>query len=156
MLKQVFYIVFGLTLLWGNICHAESVLSDSDVVLYKQIFQAHRSGDFKKAQKLEGKLSNHLLDGYILYDRYFSPLYKTKKEDISAWFSHYADLAVATDMYELGKQKKATLPPQKPKGLFGGQSGTCSAVFRPEPIDLIRGKSFSYLSSKDAVTAKKL
>lgn len=155
MLKQVFYIVFGLTLLWGNICHAESVLSDSDVVLYKQIFQAHRSGDFKKAQKLEGKLSNHLLDGYILYDRYFSPLYKTKKEDISAWFSHYADLAVATDMYELGKQKKATLPPQKPKGLFGGQSGTCSAVFRPEPIDLIRGKSFSYLSSKDAVTAKK-
>ena len=145
----------GGALLWGHVCYAESVLSDADVKVYKQIFKAQQTGDFKKAQNLEKDIHNHLLDGYVLYDRYFSPAYKTKKEDITKWLNRYADLAVATDMYELGKQKKASLPAEKPKGLFGGKVGTCSAVFRPEPIDLIRGKSFSYLNASKAAQAKK-
>ncbi|MDY6408170.1 MAG: transglycosylase SLT domain-containing protein [Pseudomonadota bacterium] len=131
-------------------------MSDTDVGLYKQILRAHHDGHFKQAQKLQEKITNHILDGYILYDRYFSPRYKTKASEITAWFDGYADLAVASDMYDLGRQKKATLPPRKPKGLFGGQAGTCSAVFRPEPIDLIRGKTFSYLGSKDSSQAKSI
>ena len=155
MLKRFLYVVMGGILLWGNICRAESVLSDADVKLYQQIFKAQHTGDVKTAKTLQSKLNNHLLDGYILYDRYFSPSYKTKKGEITEWLNTYADLAVATDVYELGKQKKATLPPQKPKGIFGGQVGTCSAVFRPEPIDLIRGKTFPYLSGQNASKAKK-
>ena len=145
----------GVILLWRGCCHADSVLSNSDISLYKQVFQAQQQSDFKKAKSLQQKISNHLLDGYILYDRYFSPHYKTKKEDITAWLDHYSDLAVATDIYALGKQKKATLPPQKPKGIFGGRAKTCSGVFRPEPIDLIRGKSFPYLTGNKAIKAQK-
>ena len=155
MLKRYFFLILG-GLLWGGICRAEPILSDADVKTYKQIFQAQKQGDFKKAKLLTTKISNHLLDGYVLYDRYFSPAYRTKKEEITSWFNRYADLAVAPDMYELGKQKKATLPSQKPKGIFGSKAGTCSAVFRPEPIDLIRGKSFSYLNAKKATQASKI
>jgi len=155
MLKQIIGLCLGVLLLRGAVCRAEVVLSDADVKLYQQVFSAQKKGDFAVARKLQNKIHNRLLEGYILYDRYFSPAYQTKKEDIKGWFDSYSDLAVAADMYELGKQKKAVLPAEKPKGLFGGKAGTCSAVFRPEPIDLLRGKSFSYLSGKEAVRAKK-
>jgi len=126
---------------------ADSVLSAKDVDIYRQIFSAQKKGEFKKADTLSGKLKNKLLWGYVLYDRYFSPAYKTKKKEITQWLKQYGDLAVAADMYALGEQKKAELPASKPKGLFGRKAGTCSAVFRPEPIDLVRGKSFDYLSA---------
>ena len=134
---------------------AEEILSSRDVALYSQIFSAQRQGHFKAADQFLDKIQNKLLKGYVLYDRYFAPAYKTKKQEISLWLSQYADLAVASDVYELGKQKKVTMTQPKPTGLFGGKAGTCSAVFRPEPIDLIKGKNFSYLKGKNRTEAQK-
>ena len=63
MLKYFFYVVGAIMLLHGG-CHAETILSDSDVRLYRQVFQAQQLGDFKTAQNLQSKIQNHLLDGY--------------------------------------------------------------------------------------------
>ena len=147
-----------LILLWGipTLASPQDVLSETDISAYQRILKAHDSGDIKTAKKLTDTLKNKVLLGYILYDRYFSKHYHTKKQEITDWLNKYSDLAVAADMYELGRQKKAKLPKQKPKGLFGGRAGTCSAVFRPEPIDLLRDRSFSYLSRERRQQATKL
>ena len=134
---------------------ADTPLSQKDENLYRQIFAAQKKEQFKQADALILKLKNQSLVGYVLYDRYFSPAYRTKKTEISKWLKRYSNLAVATDMYALGQQKKADLPDQKPKGLFGGRSGSCSAVFRPEPIDLIKNRTFSGLAAKQRGKAQK-
>ncbi len=140
---------------WGTTGRTESVLTAADVATYRHIFQAQHQGRFQKADTLRNKLANKVLDGYVLYDRYFSPHYKTKKNEITTWLTRYGDWAVAPDVYALGKQKKATLPIPAPKGIFGGKAGTCSAVFRPEPIDLLRNPAFSYLSGEKRTRARR-
>ncbi len=133
-----------------------TVLSQTDVTTYKKILSTQEKGDIKTAKSLEKKLKDKTLMGYVLYDRYFSKYYKTSKSEITSWLNKYSDLAVASDIYELGRQKKAVTSAQKPKGIFGGRAGTCSAVFRPEPIDLLVGKNFSYLSADRRQKAKKI
>lgn len=152
------FILVVVITLWGISSWAspKDVLSPSDITTYQRIFKAHETGDIKTAQKLTSKLNNKILLGYVLYDKYFSKYYRTKKQEITDWLKSYKDLAVATDIYELGRQKKAKLPTRPPKGIFGGRAGTCSAVFRPEPIDLLRDRKFSYLSRERRQKATKI
>ena len=146
----------GAVLIFLTAHPALATLSPKDVTLYQQVLQEQGLGHFQRADSLIKKLTDKSLLGYVLYDRYFSPGYRTQRKEITQWLNTYGDLAIATDIYALGKQKKATLPAQKPTGIFGGKAGTCSAVFRPEPIDLIRNKSFSYLSADRQKKAQKL
>ncbi len=139
-----------------GIVSAMPILSDSDIKTYQKIFTLQEQSRFQEAENQQKKLENDLLTGYILYDRYFSSVYRTGKNEIKNWLKKYSDLPLAGDIYILGKQKKADLPKKKPKGLFGGHVGTCSAVYRPEPIDLIRDNSFSYLSLERRKQAKKI
>ena len=64
---------------------AGSVLSDKDVHLYQQIFDLQSRGQFQKADKLRFQVQNPVLEGYVLYDRYFAKGYHTKKSEITAW-----------------------------------------------------------------------
>lgn len=135
---------------------AKAVLSDEDVDLYQRVFQYQEKADFNTAKQLAKKIKDTSLMGYVLYDRYFSKHYKTKKNEISDWLKKYSDLPVAEDIYALGKQKKVSLKGNRPKGIFGSSAKTCSAVFRPEPIDLVKDKTFSYLSKDRQKKAKKI
>lgn len=113
-------------------------------------------GDIAGAKKVSAGLENKILMGYVLQDRYFAKGYTTKAAEIESWFEEYDDLPVAGQMYQLGKQKKAKLPDEKPKEIFGYSSGTCSFVMREDPINLIYGKTFPYLSGEDKKTAGRL
>ena len=135
------------------LANAKDILSTEDVSLHKKIFATQQKGDFKTADTLINQLDNDLLLGYILSDRYLSPTYRTSKKEITDWFNEYEDLPVALPVYQLGLKKKASLPDEKPKSIFG--SGTCAAVFRQEPIDLIRNKSFSYLGKTNRKKAQR-
>ena len=155
LIKSFFY-----CLLLSGCCFsgalAKSVLSEKDADLYRDIFRVQEKADFKMAKNLTTRLKDTSLMGYVLYDRYFSKHYQTKKNEISEWLKKYKDLAVAVDVYALGKQKKVSLKGEKPIGIFGGNVKTCSAVFRPEPIDLVKDKTFSYLSKDRQKKAKKI
>ena len=143
----------------GNIVIADTgqnVLSSKDADIYRQIFSAHKKGQFKTAKSLEAKLKDKSLMGYVLYDRYFSKSYKTKKEEIRSWLSRYNGLAVADDVYALGQQKKANLAGLKPVGLFGSRTGACTFVMREEPIDLVKNWSFSRYGTQKRNEAKRL
>ncbi|MDD3669086.1 MAG: lytic transglycosylase domain-containing protein [Alphaproteobacteria bacterium] len=119
------------------------VLSESDAQVYRKIFTLQEKGDFAGARKLTGVLDDDVLNGYVLYHRFFAKGYPTKAAEITAWLDAYGDFPMAADVYALGKQKKARLPAARPKSIFGGQSGACSYVTRQEPIDLVRGKVYA-------------
>lgn len=139
-----FVLILGVSLnAWAG---APRVLKASDVKTYKDIFAAQKKNQFKTARSLETKLSNPLLMGYVLFDRYFSKKYKTSQSEIMNWMNVYSDLPVAVDIYALGNQKKVRNL-KRPKGLFGSNTKACLGPARPEPIDLVLNLNFSYLST---------
>ena len=145
-------LVIGSSSGWAD----NQVLSQADVKTYRDIFSAQEKGHFKTASSLEKKLKNKSLMGYVLYDRYFSKSYKTKKDEIVSWLKQYGSLAVADDVYALGQQKKANVKKLKPKGIFGSRSGACTFVMREDPIDLIRNVPFNGLGRTRRAEAKKI
>jgi len=142
----------------GNIVpsYATSVLSDSDVDLYQQIFELQEKENWKKADKKISQLTDKSLMGYILAQRYFSKTWITKKKEIENWMKLYSDHPQAVRMYALGQKKGAKLPRKKPTPLYGGRAGTCSFIARKEPIDSIENLTFSYLSLDRRKKAKKI
>ena len=143
---KVKILIFVLSLILGGPVMADtlSILKKSDIKNYQEIFKAQKDNQFKTARSVEKKLSNKLLLGYVLFDRYFSKKYKTSTLEIKNWMDKYSDLPVAVDIYALGKQKKVK-DLKRPKGLFGSNTQACSHPSRQEPIDLVKGLKFSYL-----------
>ncbi len=131
------------------------VLTLSDQELYQNIFALQEKERWSDADKKIAALQNKSLMGHVLADRYFSATYRTKASEIEKWFKSYADHPQAIRMYTLGQKKKAKLPKRKPKPIYGSSSGTCSVVFRTEPIDSIENLSFSYLGGERRQTARK-
>jgi len=127
---------------------ANKVLKKTDVQTYKNIFASQQKNQIKTARQAEKKLSNKLLMGYVLFDRYFSNKYTTSQQEIVRWMDTYSDLPVATDMYALGNQKKVK-DLKRPKGLFGSNTKACLAPSRQEPIDLISRLSLDYLKGEE-------
>ncbi len=153
--KPIAFLIGAVMLCSGAFAQTPPVLSESDAHLYRDIFALQEQADFRAADKKIKRLDNQLLMGYVLFHRYFAKGYWTKRAEISDWLKKYRDLPVAADMYALGQQKKATLPARKPRAVFGAAGGTCTAVVKQDPIDLIQGLTFSYLSGTKKEQAKK-
>ncbi len=130
-------------------------LKKTDVQLLKNVFSLHRKGQYKKAAEQAKKIKNPVLNGYVLFHKYMSARYNTKKSEIEQWLKKYGDLAVAPELYALAKRKNMSLKTPKPKDvLYGGQSKACSYIRRDEPIDLIRKRFFSELSGDEQKKAR--
>ena len=153
-MKRIFAFILFLSVL---VCPAygEGVLSSSDAELYEKIFALQKKEDWTTADKKIAKLSDPLLMGHVLAGRYFSKTWRTKAKEIEAWMKKYSDHPEASRMYSLGVKKKAKLPKKQPTPLYGGRAGTCSFVYRAEPINSIENLSFSYLSGDKRKKAQK-
>lgn len=133
------------------------VLSDSDVKNIKAVLSLQQKGEYTRAAKQTAKVKNPILNGYILYHKYMTPRYNTRKPEIERWLKEYSELAVAPEIYALGVRKKMRLRAEKPKDvLYGGKSKACSYIRRDEPIDLIRKRTFSDLSGAKKTKATQL
>lgn len=122
-------------------------LNPSEAKQIKSVLLLHQKGKYTQAQKEWQRVQNNVLDGYVLYDKYMSPKYKTSQKEIETWLNKYNDLAVAPEIYALGKRKKMSLKAPKPKEvLYGGKSKACSYIRRDEPIDLLLRRTFSELT----------
>jgi len=76
------------------------ILSASDVALYRQVFDAERKGEITKANKLLGKISDPVLQGYAEAARLLSAKRVTIGE-LTAWLAKYRDHSVADKVYRL-------------------------------------------------------
>ena len=135
---------------------AVAELSEKDAENYRLIFKYQEKENWQTADKAITRLKDKSLMGHVLAQRYFSKTWRTKAKEIEAWFKKYEDHPEAVKMYALGQKKKANLPPKKPKPIYGGRSGTCSVVYRSEPIDAITGLSFPYLSGEQRKKAVRM
>ncbi len=131
-------------------------LSDQDVLTYQNIFKAQKVEDWTSADKYIKQLKNKTLMCDVLYDRYLSKTYRTKGEEIQNWLKDCPQHPNADVIYQLGKQKKVKLTAKKPKSLFGTGSGSCTFIYREEPIDLLYGREFKYLSVPRRQKAKSI
>lgn len=84
-----------------------TVLSDSDARLYREIFRLQESGEWKAADKRIKKLSDRLLMGHVLYQRYMHPrAYRSRYEELKDWMQNYADHPEAARIYKLAVKRR--------------------------------------------------
>ncbi|HBC07192.1 MAG TPA: transglycosylase, partial [Rhodospirillaceae bacterium] len=83
------------------------VLSDADTQLYQRIFEVQEDGDWKEADRLIAKLSDKLLMGHVLAQRYLHPRkYRSNYKELKAWMAEYADHPQARRIYQLSLRRR--------------------------------------------------
>ena len=92
-----------------------NILYSKDIENYKKIFALQEKGRFTEADKVIKNIKNDTLMGYVLYQRYMSPYYKTPFKQIKEWLFKYNDMPNANDIYKLGLQKGARRELRRPK-----------------------------------------
>lgn len=87
-------------------------LSEADETIYQQIFALESKQQWKTSDTLASRLSNPLLLGHLLAERYLSPDYDSSSDELLAWLRHYPALPQADRIYELALNKNpgADLP----------------------------------------------
>ena len=83
------------------------ILSDEDAALYRRIFRLQRDGKWQSADKLVAKLSDRILMGHVLYQRYMHPrAYRSKYLELKDWMKYYADHPNADQIYRLAAKRR--------------------------------------------------
>jgi len=84
-----------------------AVLSDTDAVLYRDVFALQRDGDWKAADRLAARLEDRVLMGHVLAQRYLHPTkYRSRYKELQAWLGEYADHPDARRLYKLALRRK--------------------------------------------------
>lgn len=99
------------------------VLDDANASLYSQIFMLQGREKIDAAMRLEKQLTDDLLMGEVLYQRYISKTYHTKGREVAAWQQKYYNMPGAERMEKLAKIKKVNVRSAKlPRIISGGAS----------------------------------
>jgi soluble lytic murein transglycosylase-like protein len=94
------------------------LLKDEDAARYSRIFALQDESHWADADKLVAKLTNKLLLGHVLAQRYLAHDYHSKYAELSAWLERYADHPEAAQIYHLAlaRMPKGAHPPRRPEG----------------------------------------
>lgn len=95
-----------------------SVLTAADTEHYRKIFALQDKGDWGKADREIKQLSDRLLMGHVLAQRYLHPTkYRSKYKELKSWLDTYNDHFDAMQIYQLAlKRRPAGYNfPSKPK-----------------------------------------
>ena len=97
-------------------------LTDTDAAQYAKIFNLQKAGKWQEADSLIKSLTDRLLIGHILFQRYMHPTaYRSKYVELRDWLSEYADHPGATQVYKLALRRKpdSWKAPRRPSGVVG-------------------------------------
>lgn len=84
-----------------------TVLSDNDAETYRSIFDLQEAGEFQAAERLTAGLSDRLLMGHVLYQRYMHPrAYRSSYKELKDWLDDYADHPDADRVYRLAAKRR--------------------------------------------------
>ena len=129
-----------------------TVLGDSDARLYREIFRLQESGEWKAADKQIKKLSDRLLMGHVLYQRYMHPrAYRSSYEELKDWMHSYADHPEAGRIYKLAaKRRPANWKwPRKPAVPSVKISWTSPAPQQADPAEAAPNRPVRRRNSRD-------
>lgn len=85
---------------------APAILSQADVVRYRKIIAAERTGNFTASNKLFAELEDKTLEGYVLAEHYLSP--HSKRIPVASlvdWLKQYRDLPIASRIHKLATKR---------------------------------------------------
>ncbi|NWG71903.1 MAG: lytic transglycosylase domain-containing protein [Parvularculaceae bacterium] len=83
-----------------------SVLSAKDRETYREILDLQEDGRWSDADARAASLSDDLLMGHVLLQRYMSPGYRATYDELKRWMAYYADLPGAEKIYSLANRKR--------------------------------------------------
>ncbi len=83
------------------------VLSRADIAHYKRIFALQEKGKWRAADREIKKLSDRLLMGHVMGQRYLHPTaYRSRFRELRDWLKKYADHPEAPRIYKLALKRK--------------------------------------------------
>jgi soluble lytic murein transglycosylase len=83
------------------------VLSTADAELYDEIFAVQERGDWARAERLTERLSDRLLMGHVLAQKFLHPTaYRSQYPELKDWLSEYADHPDAPRLYKLAVKRR--------------------------------------------------
>jgi soluble lytic murein transglycosylase len=95
-------------------------LGARDVERYRQIFALQERAEWQRADQLIAQLSDPVLLGYVLYQRYMHPTgYRSQFAELSGWLEQYADHPDAARVHNLALRRRPPGAP-RPQGPVGG------------------------------------
>ncbi|MFQ5983996.1 MAG: lytic transglycosylase domain-containing protein [Alphaproteobacteria bacterium] len=96
------------------------ILGQADVDRYRKIFALQEDGRWHAADHEIDKLSNRLLIGHVLAQRYLHPTkYRSTFRELAAWLEGYADHPHAPRIYRLASQRQPSDSPAPPRPVNG-------------------------------------
>ncbi len=123
-------------------------LGRADAELYPRIFALQRDGAWRTADAAIARLSDRLLMGAVLAQRYLHPTaYRSKYAELKAWLERYSDHPDASRIHALALKRQpvgapALVRPEQTVSLPGGglpdydlEIGFVSAIPEPAPAD---------------------
>ncbi|MGF1623243.1 MAG: lytic transglycosylase domain-containing protein [Alphaproteobacteria bacterium] len=127
----------------GPAANLERPLGLMDAQLYQQIFAAQEGGNLAVADGLIQQLTDRLLIGTVLHQRYMHPTaYRSSYDELAEWLRLYHDHAGAGDIYNLAvnRQPGGAAAPTPPSTDDSMSNFTGDPANRPVPlpIDLVR------------------
>jgi soluble lytic murein transglycosylase len=119
------------------------VLSADDIARYERIFEYQADHDWTKADREIARLSDKLLLGHVLQQRYLHPTaYNSNYPELLAWLRQYRDHPGAEEVYGIAMRKKPRKDkaPPAPIGVevgdYDGDPGLVATTRRrPQPRD---------------------
>lgn len=131
-------------------------LSQGDIDRYRGIFAAQQLADWNTADRLIDQLSDRILMGHVLAQRYMHPTsWHSSFAELSAWLVNYADHPDADRIYRLAlrRQPEGATAPQPPRD---GRLDDVEYVGRAlQPAsDAVDEASWDHLSSGERSTLR--
>ncbi|OEJ69661.1 hypothetical protein BEN30_02155 [Magnetovibrio blakemorei] len=121
-----------------------SVLNAEDTARYRKIFALQEKGDWGKADREIKQLSDRLLMGHVLAQRYLHPTkYRSKYKELKSWLDTYNDHFYAKQIYQLALKRrpagyKFPTKPQVGRALYNKASNSQEDVDQPTRKHLTR------------------
>ncbi len=129
------------------------VLGAADIERYRRIFELQKDANWPGADRLIADLSDRLLLGHVLAQRYLHPSYRTRFDEAAGWLNAHADLPDARAIHELAARRlppKAAQPRAPAYSVPGNPPG---ATYVGDAIPT--GEPRAGLSANDRKTAEK-
>ena len=129
------------------------VLTKEDIKLYSKIFNLQKktiknrhSREWKKIEIIKNKISNKILFGSILANKYLHPTgWRSSYKELKLWLDKYNDHPDAYRIYKLAKRRQPnnTSSPKKPVGNFlNGYGNVAKSLIKPPFPFIVKGNKY--------------
>ncbi len=131
-----------------------------DSALYREIFALQESAKWNRADRLIRQVSDPLLMGHVLFQRYMHPTaYRAKWTELRDWLKNYADHPGAWRVYKLAQKRKPrgiAMPKRPPARIYHqDKASSASALFHTRTKRRIRHKVYRLIRRERPTQALK-